>query len=1115
MDFRLNTVHQTAGSQFHRKSAMDRIASFSVLYLAFVAACCPAQVLIADDDKPDGEKRGKAVLAEESKAVTAEFAPSDKPGTRNARAGELFVTFNFKYAPWDLVLKKFAELSNSTLDIDEVPPGTFTYHDAGKHTVTEALDVINGYLLKKGFVLVRRDNFLVVHNLERPIPPNLIPKVPLSELPKRGRNELMSVVMPLGNIDAKSAAEEIKDLLGPYPQGKVLPMVATNQLFVTDIGSNLQQIHELLDGLGAVVQKGTTFKAFKLAHISATEAERVLREMFALPARGALTRTTTPAADQTSQRSNDRQNRWGNGFPFGGGGFPWGGGTGGGYPDFQSGRGNRGNRDRGDSNGDGTDRQAQPATPAPSARMSIAIDPRQNNLMVTCSVEDMRLVEETIKTIDVPDPEGGRGAPVRSVNEPTLRVYPLENADPAVVVDVLYATVPGIIIREDTKTRRVNVWGTPAEQEQVTEIVKQLDDGAGESVTVIPLRLMEAVPAAASLKSLFSVTRQDPPSIEADAAGRRLMIRGSPDQVAQIKSLLQQMGEDGNVKVASETHNSGPIRRVDTRGRSPAEVLGLVERLLPPSENSFIRIVPPSSIGVPAFRRSQFDDFRNDNSSEMRRRGSRTAPGVPSERPASASPEAGDGGPRRTGAKRASVATGTLPHGVYRDAAARAVREVPVEGVAFREADESAEIDDLSRQLENALREQDQIAGEDNSSAEASEPKSDVAEPARPSRQLERPARDRAAKPSSEPAELRMTVYDGKILMASTDNEALDRMERLIQALSAATAPRTKWTVYYLRVAEAAETATMLGHLFPEGSVTRATQTTGPLFGGLASLRTADAGLGSPSRGGALRIIPETRANALFISGPEDEVNQVMEALNVLDSAELPESLKDRVPRMIPVQYADVNDVAEIVKDVYKEHMDGGQQANNRQNQPQMGFNPMAMFMGGQQQQQQQGGRNARTVQLSIGVDARTNTLVVSASDSLFRQIEALVSSLDESAGQARRTVRVISMHNANSQIVQQTLSSLMGKVKTTSGAPSGASNGGRQPAANVATNSSAGTNQNNDQQQTQQQVDPTAQFMQQQMMRRMMFQGGGGGGFGRGGGGRGGGGGGGNNNGN
>jgi type II secretory pathway component GspD/PulD (secretin) len=159
----------------------------------------------------------------------------------------------------------------------------------------------------------------------------------------------------------------------------------------------------------------------------------------------------------------------------------------------------------------------------------------------------------------------------------------------------------------------------------------------------------------------------------------------------------------------------------------------------------------------------------------------------------------------------------------------------------------------------------------------------------------------------------------------------------------------------------------------------------------------------------------------------------------------------------------------------------------------------MAMFMGGQQQQQQ-GGRTARSVQLSIGVDTRTNTLVVSASDSLYRQIEALVSSLDASAGQARRTVRVVSMQNANSLVVQQTLSSLMGKVKTNAGT---SNNNGRTGAtSNSATTSSGSAGQNNDQQQqTQQQVDPTAQFMQQQMMRRMMFQGGPGGGFGRGGG--------------
>src|SRR5262249_47098162 len=135
-----------------------------------------------------------------------------------------------------------------------------------------------------------------------------------------------------------------------------------------------------------------------------------------------------------------------------------------------------------------------------------------------------------------------------------------------------------------------------------------------------------------------------------------------------------------------------------------------------------------------------------------------------------------------------------------------------------------------------------------------------------------------------------------------------------------------------------------------------------------------------------------------------------------------------RVPRMIPVEHADVTEIADIVRDVYREHLEGGQgQGGNRGGV--FNNNPMAaMFAGMNQQQQGSGGRGR---QRSIRVDTRTNQLVVSASDSLFRQVEVLVKSLDESANKARRTVRVVSLQNSNSSVVQQTLGSLLGKVRT------------------------------------------------------------------------------------
>src|SRR5579872_4151148 len=375
-------------------------------------------------EKADGDKESPAPKAapaasdaakggsksSDSKGVVADFLKTDPRASGDAKGSspEPRLSFNFRFAPWELVLRRFAEEAKLTLDINEVPPGTFNYYDSGTYTPAEALDVINGYLLQKGYVLVRRDKFLVVVNVDQ-IPPNLIPQVSLSDLPKRGRNELISAVLPLAEMDAKSAAEEIKDLLGP--QGKVVPLLKTNRILVTDIGSNVQRIHEFLTEMGAVQDtKGTTFRSFKLVNISATEAERTLRDLFGLaPRSNSMRQAAAPAA---SAGGRDRQNdQRGGGFPWQGGAFPWQGGGGGGGMPWQGGnfggrggRGSGGDRDDGGEQRDGQGQAGGQSNAAQSSnRLLLAIDARTNSLLVTCTVEDMRLVEQAIKTIDVID----------------------------------------------------------------------------------------------------------------------------------------------------------------------------------------------------------------------------------------------------------------------------------------------------------------------------------------------------------------------------------------------------------------------------------------------------------------------------------------------------------------------------------------------------------------------------------------------------------------------------------------------------------------------------------------------------------------------------------------
>ena len=218
-------------------------------------------------------------------------------GVRGADVPTL--SFSFRFAPWEDVLTKFAEVAGLTLDLTEVPSGTFNYYDKGSYSPPEALDIMNGYLLQRGFVLVRRDRFLVCVNLEKGVPANLVPMVTVDQLADYGNNELVSVIFTHENMDAGLAASQVEQFQGPH--GKVVSLNASNSLHVTDTGGNLRLIQRLLDE-GAFSRRvngstGPAFKSFALQYVRADEAERLIRTLFGLsPALSSATAAAMPRA---------------------------------------------------------------------------------------------------------------------------------------------------------------------------------------------------------------------------------------------------------------------------------------------------------------------------------------------------------------------------------------------------------------------------------------------------------------------------------------------------------------------------------------------------------------------------------------------------------------------------------------------------------------------------------------------------------------------------------------------------------------------------------------------------------------------------------------------------
>ena len=176
----------------------------------------------------------------------------------------------------------FAQQAGLSLLMESPPPGTFNYTDTRTYTPAEALDVLNGVLLTKGYSLVRHGRMLVVVNLEDGIPPNLVPDVPLAELDQRGEYELIRVLFPVWNMSPEQAALEVQPLLGP--QGKAIPLPQARQIQVTETGGRLRTIRSIVNAVEQPEAGAAGMREFAFKYITLDAAMPTIRQMLGIPA---------------------------------------------------------------------------------------------------------------------------------------------------------------------------------------------------------------------------------------------------------------------------------------------------------------------------------------------------------------------------------------------------------------------------------------------------------------------------------------------------------------------------------------------------------------------------------------------------------------------------------------------------------------------------------------------------------------------------------------------------------------------------------------------------------------------------------------------------------------
>ncbi len=159
------------------------------------------------DGDPDSPNGVRPVSGTESAPETPqEKAASDAADAANEEIAKKQVRLVYIATPWSTVLPRFAEQAGLILVMKRCPAGTFQHPEWGKHTVPEAIEIMNKELDDTNFRLIRQDKFLIVlytedlrTEYERPIVGQRrihVPQAedtPLSPTPSRTRSAIRQV----------------------------------------------------------------------------------------------------------------------------------------------------------------------------------------------------------------------------------------------------------------------------------------------------------------------------------------------------------------------------------------------------------------------------------------------------------------------------------------------------------------------------------------------------------------------------------------------------------------------------------------------------------------------------------------------------------------------------------------------------------------------------------------------------------------------------------------------------------------------------------------------------------------------------------------------------------
>lgn len=648
--------------------------------------------------------------------------------------------------------------------------------------------------------------------------------------------------------------------------------------------------------------------------------------------------------------------------------------------------------------------------------LRLAVDPLGSKILVRGKQELVDRVAEILRLIDIP---GASAASATGVAEtPQLEVYSTAGAEPNAVLKVLQTLLAGddaVRLDVDPVTGNLVALARPYQHRTIRATIDQMQQD-GQRVEVIQLNSVDPQTAVLAINKLFGVTAEkdkptpmNAPKVDADLTTRKLFVRASGAQIEQIRGMLLKMGEEG-VSGNFVASGRGAVRLLPLSGSETRAAMQQLQLIWPTLRENRIRVSTPS-MRIPEYRLNE-EGSTNDRSGDA----------APESRPGALPPgfRLRDLNPRDENASPLTPSTSTRTpdspdrspgNSLNEKSTSAPRRRVPVR---------------FANQLLPEPRSASGVVGQESPGASSSGASSAAAAPT-----------DSTPKRPSRPgAEIFVIPGPGGTIITSEDLEALDDFEDLLSTLAGRATAGRQYAVFYLKYAPAAVVGQTLSQIFGGGGGEDAggggliNELAGAALGGGGGMVSSLLGLdgdsgGAVLGGGSIEIVPDARLNALLVKARGEDLDLIERLLRILDQEASPEEVQVASrPKVIQVVNTSANDIANVVRQVYADRMSTPNQ--QRQPSPEDFIRALRGGRGGR------GGRGSNdsaseVEKMSLGVDARNNSLIVRAPQSLFEEVESLVRDLDQTSFETQETMRIVSLKQSNVAAVQEALSSIVG----------------------------------------------------------------------------------------